>query len=244
MILITSDVHIRPEAPERTERFLEFVRRAAASGPVRSIYLLGDVFDIWIGPRQPRPPAIREVFEALRDAVDQGVEVGFVPGNRDFHLDDEALGGTGVRHLGDSHEVHTGAGRLVLTHGDQFCTRDWGYRITRLVIRSLPVRVAWRRLPPGLAGQLASGFRSHSHRSVQRKPAPTMAISDRALETVFRGGADAVVCGHVHRLEHRHLAGDGWRGDLYTLRDWNDGQPHLVVDGDEIYFRDEMTNGA
>ena len=183
------------------------------------------------------------VFEALGAAVAGGVDVSFIPGNRDFHLDRRALAGIGVRRLGDGHRLDTPAGRVWLTHGDQLCTRDWAYRVTRTVIRSQPVRLAWRSLPPALAGNLASGFRSHSRRAIRRKPEPTLGISDDALGRLFRRGADAVVCGHVHRQEHRRVEGPGWRGDLYTLPDWERGQPHIVVDEQGIRFREELRNG-
>ncbi|MCZ6688339.1 MAG: UDP-2,3-diacylglucosamine diphosphatase [Planctomycetota bacterium] len=236
MILVTSDVHVRPDDPERADRFARFIESRLRLSHLREIYILGDLFDFWIGPRQPRTPAIQRVFGALEGAARQGVSVGFVPGNRDFHLDARVLEPLGIRRLGDVHHIATPAGRLCLTHGDQFCTRDAPYRITRAVIRSLPARLAWRALPPEAAMHLAGGFRSVSLRSVRRKSTATMALSNRELAKALRAGADVIICGHVHEQAHRKIEYQGAKGDLFTLAGWEEGEPHLIVERDRIFF--------
>jgi UDP-2,3-diacylglucosamine hydrolase len=244
MILVTSDVHLRPDRPERTARFLDFLGSLGDREPAPDVYILGDLFDFWIGPRHPRNGLVRSVFDGFREASRRGVRIYFLPGNRDFHMDPAVLSAVGVHGLGETHAVDSSAGRLLLAHGDQFCTRDWPYRITRAIIRSLPARVLWRALPGKLALNLATGFGALSRRSVRRKPDLTLAISPQEMERAFRGGADAVVCGHVHRQGHTPMAGDGWRGDLYTLGAWDEGQPHLVVVDGTIAFRQGADDGV
>jgi UDP-2,3-diacylglucosamine hydrolase len=243
MILVTSDVHAHPDSPERTDRFVRFISSRCRGGEVEAIYILGDLFDVWIGPRHPRTPTVERIFRCLEEATARGVAVGFIPGNRDFHLDGRALNRIGVRRLGDVHCVRTGAGRLFLTHGDQLCTRDSAYRIARAAIRSLPARIAWRALPPPLALKLATGFRSISRRSVTKKPPVVMGISKEGIRRALRGGADVIVCGHVHRQERRRVDLDGRSADLFTLADWEVGEPHLVVNGGDVYFGTASRNG-
>lgn len=243
MILITSDVHARPDLPERTERFVRFISAHCSRGDVEAVYILGDLFDVWIGPRHPRTSAVDRIFRCLGEAVARGVTVGFVPGNRDFHLDGPALDRIGVKRLGEVHSLETEAGRLLLTHGDRLCTRDFAYRIARAAIRSLPARIAWRSLPPSLALDLATGFRSLSRRSVRRKPSVVMGISEAGIRSALREGADAIVCGHVHREGRRRVVIDGRSADLFTLADWEVGEPHLVVRGEDLYFGRSGPNG-
>jgi UDP-2,3-diacylglucosamine hydrolase len=243
MILVTSDVHLRPDRPERTARFLQFLASLGHREPAPDLYILGDLFDFWIGPRHPRNGLVRTVFDGFREATGRGARIHFLPGNRDFHLGEGVLSGIGVRRLGETHSLESSAGRLLLAHGDQFCTRDWPYRITRAIIRSLPARLLWRALPVRLAVDLATGFGAMSRRSVRRKSDPILAISVREMERAFRDGTDAVVCGHVHRQGHTPMTGNGWKGDLYTLGAWDEGQPHLVVVDGSISFRQEASHG-
>lgn len=244
MILMTADIHLHPDAPERTERFIRFVTHRATSGDLQALYILGDLFDFWIGPAHPRTGGVRRVLEALSEAAATGAGVHFIPGNRDFHLDRKVLGPYGIDRLGETHSLETGAGRLFLTHGDQFCTRDIAYRTTRAVIRSRPARLAWRALPPKVAAGLAGGFRSMSRRSVKRKPRAVKGIPDHALYEAFRAGADVIICGHVHTQGHHRFDVDGRVGELYTLASWEEGSPHLVVDGSRILFGGERPCGT
>lgn len=243
MIIVTSDVHLRPDRPERTDRFVRFLGSVTRSGVVEAIYLLGDLFDFWIGPRHPRGPYIETALGALEGAGRAGVEVSFLPGNRDFHLGAEVLGRIGVRLLGDVHCLQTAAGRVLLAHGDQLCTRDAAYRMTRAAIRSLPARIAWRALPPRLALNLAAGLRSVSVRSVRKKPEGVREVSAKGIRRAIRSGVDVIVCGHVHRQGHRRVEVDGRGADLYTLADWERGEPHLIIDGSDIVFGDANHDG-
>ena len=85
--LFLSDLHLSPARPALVAAFHAF-----CEGPARQaagIYLLGDLFDDWIGDDQLREPLPAEVAGALKSVTDSGVAVGVVTGNRDFLLGDE-----------------------------------------------------------------------------------------------------------------------------------------------------------
>ncbi len=75
-----------------------------------------------------------------------------------------------------------------------------------------------------------------SLRSVRRKSTATMAISNRELAKALRAGADVIICGHVHQQAHRRIEFQGATGDLFTLAGWEEGEPHLIVERDRIFF--------
>ena len=53
--LFVSDVHLDAAAPEAVEQFLEFLRTHAADA--QALYILGDLFETWVGDDDPDPTA-------------------------------------------------------------------------------------------------------------------------------------------------------------------------------------------
>ena len=93
-----SDLHLDPATPEIAERFLRFLE-----GPVQgaaSLYLLGDVFEAWLGDDDPEP-AHRDVVAALAAVTDRGTLLYLMHGNRDFLLGDKFCAATGATLLDD-----------------------------------------------------------------------------------------------------------------------------------------------
>ena len=81
--IFLSDVHLSPREPARTERLIRFLRHEAPHAD--EIYILGDLFDYWIGPKHLRLPDYREALDALAQAA-RTTKVFFLLGNRDFYM--------------------------------------------------------------------------------------------------------------------------------------------------------------
>ncbi len=65
--LFASDLHLDPARPEVTRQFIDFL-----SGPARdaqALYLLGDLFEAWLGDDAPDPVGSM-VAEALAGAAE------------------------------------------------------------------------------------------------------------------------------------------------------------------------------
>jgi len=65
--LFLSDVHLAPRDTERTRRFLTLLD--AETPRTNELYILGDLFDYWIGPKHLREPDYREAIQALHAAT-------------------------------------------------------------------------------------------------------------------------------------------------------------------------------
>ena len=97
--LFVSDVHLRPAEPGRNLAFLEFLRLECDE-----LYLVGDLFDYWIGPKHLKTADYRPELEALREKAARS-KVYFLHGNRDYFVDGAFERATGVRVLGDRARV-------------------------------------------------------------------------------------------------------------------------------------------
>jgi UDP-2,3-diacylglucosamine hydrolase len=137
-VLFISDLHLTAGDAETTRRFVDFMDGPARAA--RELYVLGDLFEAWIGDDED-DPRIAPIVAALRGVTDAGVACALMHGNRDFLLGERFCALTGCRLLGDYERVTLYGEPVLLTHGDLLCTDDTRYMTLRSELRS-PV---WQR---------------------------------------------------------------------------------------------------
>lgn len=228
---ILADTHLPPGGGEPTGRLLTYLATLAPRG-CRDLYLLGDIFHTWIGPRHARREDYRTALDGLANLRRAGVRVTFLPGNRDFHLDRGTGRRLGIRVAGDRLTATLGGTRVFLAHGDLFCPGDVRYLSMRRVIRSAPARILFRLLPERWSLAVVHGMRGMSVREIARKPPAVFRLSEDLVRDVLRAGHDACVLGHVHRAQARRLPIGGRAGTLFTLGDWHGKASYVEVDDD------------
>ncbi len=81
--LFISDLHLTAGDAETTRRFVEFMDGPARTA--RELYILGDLFEAWIGDDDD-DPRLTPIVAALRRLTDAGVACALMHGNRDFLL--------------------------------------------------------------------------------------------------------------------------------------------------------------
>jgi UDP-2,3-diacylglucosamine hydrolase len=231
-----SDVHLAAEDPRVIDRFLRFLTHVQEDAA--RLFLLGDIFDLWVGPKQVRLPYVGPILEMLRETTHAGIEVQYLAGNRDFNFDARVNGGPPPRHLPEVLSVASHGRRLFLTHGDLLCTGDRAYRRARRIGRSIPVRAAFGSMPLALATFLSRGYRRLSERTVARKSRRETAVDFSRVRAHLSAGHDAVVCGHVHRAaRYRIRLPEGREGEFLTLGDWRREGVYLVSRGNGLHLR-------
>jgi UDP-2,3-diacylglucosamine hydrolase len=232
-VLFTSDIHLTPEQPEIFLAFLRFLDDVASGA--EALYILGDLFDFWVGEAQLDVPGYGEVFRRIRRLADDGTAVFFLAGNRDFVLDGPFAEARGLTLLPDVAEVALGDRRAILTHGDLLCTRDVRYLGMRRVLRSRPVRGLLHRLPGRLVLSLAERLRKTSEREIAAKPAWVMAPDFReARAWLERRGCDTLIFGHVHWGERYRLALGAGEADVIVLGSWEHVPNYAEWDGSDL----------
>ena len=217
-LVFVSDVHIASGTSPAAERFGAFLK--TLPGRVRELFILGDLFDIWVGHSHADLDDYRQVLTALYELDEAGVSTSFIGGNRDFFLSDYLSEDGRIRSCADGCIIDLDGKRVQLCHGDMLCTRDrWHLRLRR-VLRSRPFRAVFFALPTTLAHYLSGCLRRHSKRAVKRKRPATLGVNEKALRNVFSSGVDVIICGHTHRGEHRTFDVDDRRCELFVLDAW------------------------
>lgn len=195
------------------------------------MYVLGDLFDWWIGDDQVREPFVAEVVRSLRGISDAGVPLFFGHGNRDFLLAGRFAKATGGTILPEFVVLDLHGVRTVLCHGDILCTADTKYQAYRARMRNPAVYGPLLRLPYVVRRAIAQWMQRRSHSEKALKPEAIMDVTPSAVAEAFRAhGAQRMIHGHTHRpARHEHEV-DGTRRERIVLADWHDGGHYLEVD--------------
>ncbi|MDF1836398.1 MAG: hypothetical protein P1V35_00890 [Planctomycetota bacterium] len=202
---VICDLHLKGEGDALQDRFLYWIRSLPKG---EALWILGDLFEYWIGPPSLRDPGLQPVLRALRERTQGGDFVGLIPGNRDFLRDAEFESETGVLLCSEGARLEGPGGPWLLLHGDEFCTLDVGYQRLRGVLRSRPMRF-WVRYQPAFMGRsMARRLRKASERSVPAKDPARMAMQLEEVEVrAAEVGARSVLCGHAHRFQDQQIEG-------------------------------------
>ena len=230
--LYISDLHLSEERPEANERFFRFLEEDASGAD--ALYVLGDLFEYWIGDDDLGAPFNAVIVGCFRRLSGAGTRLHFMHGNRDFLVGERFAAATGAALLADPTVIDG----VLLMHGDTLCTDDADYQAWRRTARD----PAWQRdfLAKPLPARRATveGLREKSKEVIGAKPAEIMDVNDDAVRQALRQtGVSRLVHGHTHRPGMHRVEVDGRRCERWVLPDWYgrggyleiaNGKPRLV----------------
>ena len=235
--LFVSDLHLDAARPETTRLFLDFLRDEAVHA--EALYILGDLFEAWIGDDDTDTPA-EDVRSALAALTASGIPVWLARGNRDFLLGTRFAAETGARLLPDPCVVRLAGEPTLLMHGDLLCTDDLAYLAFRAQVRDaawqadfLRQSLAERRAFAGRA-RLASAQHQGGLRAGGTLEAITDANAGTVATTMARFGVRRLIHGHTHRPAIHVLEVGGQPAQRIVLGDWYEQGSVLRVDADGI----------
>ena len=116
----TSDWHLSPHTPRLTRAFTYWLENAQHC----VLYILGDLFDFWVGDDQLAMEYYANIALSLKNCA---CPVFIMRGNRDFLLGNTFEKEAEISFLPDPFLLTFHNERLLLSHGDQYCTHDLAY---------------------------------------------------------------------------------------------------------------------
>lgn len=229
-ILFISDLHLSLEKPEITRRFLAFLQNRAPKAA--AVYILGDLFDTWIGDDDPTPPN-NKIRKQLKQLTDSGTRVYLQPGNRDFLLGKQFCQDTGVTLLDDYVVIDLHGTPTLLTHGDLLCTDDLPYQAFRAKSHTPEWQQAVLSKPLLLRLLAARWYRIRSYFHKRKKSPDIMDVNqDTVIKVMHDHNSLRLIHGHTHRPNvHNFEISDqpaqrfvlaAWSKDAGGLLCWND----------------------
>lgn len=207
-----SDIHLAPTLPKTVAAWREHL----LGTPADAVFILGDLFELWVGDDARHLPFERECAEVLAEAASRR-SIAFMAGNRDFLVGARMRRDTGLLGLADPTLLDAWGRRLLLSHGDALCLADIGYQAFRAEVRS----EAWQRdfLAKPLDQRLAIAHEIR-RRSGGARADTVYADADAALAVAWMHatGAGDLIHGHTHRPGDDTLA-PGF--ERHVLTDWD-----------------------
>jgi UDP-2,3-diacylglucosamine hydrolase len=231
-VLFVSDLHLDPARPAITRLFLDFL--AGEARTAEALYVLGDLFEAWVGDDDPGEPGA-SVCVALKALADSGVPVFLMRGNRDFLYGQAMAARSGATLLPDPCVVDLHGVPTLLMHGDLLCTDDLAYQAFRRQVRDPAWQATFLAQPLAARQAFAAKARAASQQHQQGVSEAITDVTPAAVEDVMtRHGVTRLIHGHTHRPAIHALEIAGRRAHRIVLGDWYDQGSVLRLDGDGL----------
>ena len=237
-----ADLHLSPLKRRTARAFFRFMRETAPQ--FEELFILGDLFEFWLGDDAAWIAA--PVTRAFREFAATGRKLYFMQGNRDELLGADYARLAGGVLLAPQTAVETAAEtRILLSHGDEWCTLDPDYQAFRAMMRD----PAWQTmaLEKSFLGRIAYALKARSQsKSQKRIKAPEVmdVVESDVLEAARKAHCAYVIHGHTHKpaghvsLPIPRFVVPDWRldGEANGRYGWvsvnEAGKPVLVINRD------------
>lgn len=219
-----SDLHLRAERPDLVQRFAAFLAETAAAN-IDSLFILGDLFEYWIGDDDLADPFNADVCSLLRSTADMGTSLYFIAGNRDFLIGPRFAAAARMILLEDTVKVGAGGTATLLLHGDTVCTDDLPYQEFRRMVRAEEWQQRFLARPLAERRAEVENLRRRSAEAMQGKTAEIMDANPDAIRAALGShGCRRLIHGHTHRPGHDVYDLPSGHAERYVLSDWDTGR--------------------
>jgi UDP-2,3-diacylglucosamine hydrolase len=230
--LFIADLHLHTEEPAITAGFLRFLRGEARSAD--ALYILGDLFEAWIGDDSPEP-LNREIAKEIKTLVDSGVPCFFIHGNRDFLLGKRFARESGMTLLPEEQCLDLYGRRVLIMHGDTLCTDDTGYLAFRAKVHQPWLQTLFLALPLFIRRRIAAKMRDDSKNANSHKSMEIMDVNAHAvIDVMEKHQVQWLIHGHTHRPAVHELTANGNPAFRVVLGAWHSEGSMVKVTTDNV----------
>lgn len=224
--LIIADLHLSPDNSAALGPFSVLIKRAEQA---EALYILGDLFDYWVGDDQPLDPATSAALDQLAALPCRKY---LQTGNRDFLIGQALLDRIGAQLLPEVYDLDVNGTRIALCHGDRLCTDDAAYQAMRQQLRSPAFQCDFLARPLAERIATAQALRARSRSESSSKPEDIMDVNAAAVENLMDAHHAAVLIhGHTHRPAIHHVTSGRTR---MVTGDWGDTGWLIALRPDEL----------
>ena len=228
--LFISDLHLQPDTPEIAQGFLDYLARLETCQPaVERLFLLGDIFEVWVGDDY-RNDFTDSMSAALKRIAERGTAIFFMHGNRDFLVGETFAAEAGVTLLPDPSVIELDGERVLLMHGDSMCTRDEAYMKFRAMTRDPQWQAQILAMPLEQRLALAQSLRMQSGETNSEKDEAIMDVTpEEVVREMREHDVRTLIHGHTHRPAVHELEIDGEPARRIVLGDWRPTQAFDII---------------
>lgn len=230
-----SDLHLHPKEYGIQQHFDSFIRWSLKHA-VKNIYILGDFFHVWAGDDTINDWS-RGIANQLHALKKQGVNLFFMPGNRDFLLGKKFAELAGWSVLSEPTIIYLGDEKVMLAHGDRYCTKDIAHQRLRFLTRNRVFITLFLSLSLKYRKRLVNQVRSQSQNNTYRSSDEMDVVAESVIEHMQRHEVTKLIHGHTHKPGITKYQINAQELIRYVLSDWDDRPKILCYDNTKgIYF--------
>ena len=230
--IFISDLHLSEDRPDIYRAFCRFLHDLDED--VQQLYILGDLFEAWIGDDARNELAIKVIAE-LRLLAKRKIRVFFQQGNRDFLIGKRFAKAADIELLPDHHIYEYHGRRVLLMHGDLLCTDDKAYMRFRSLVHNPIVKGLFSLLPTSTRRGIGKKLRVKSSQGKMEKSAEIMDVNQSAvIHTMEQFQVTEMIHGHTHRPKVHRFGRDDENLKRYVLGDWDENLWWIVSDAEGI----------
>lgn len=239
-----SDLHIKSDADSKSKILVTFLESLGHTRPATHVFLLGDIFDLWIGSSPFFGEQYSSATKSISKLTQRGIQVFYIEGNHDIHVADfwKPLG---VQVSNSVIEYKINGQLLHLCHGDFINPKEKSYHRYITWVRSnyglrlanaISAEVWWK-----LGQFLSQASRKRSaRRFVQSSDSLADDFFQFAISQSQKTQFDVLIAGHIHKvLDYSWNEGSQPKRAI-NLGSWFD-QPHALCLGPEGLFWETLT---
>jgi len=236
--IFISDLHLDESRADISAAFKQFLQKKVLNQEVDQFYILGDLFEVWIGD-DFSTPFIDDIKQDLKRVSEQVPECFFQHGNRDFLVGDGFAEETGFNILKEVHHFDLGEQSILLMHGDSLCTLDTEYMKVREFLRSnlfiqdvLSKTVEERLI-------LAEQLRGASKDANAEKDIQIMDVTlSEVVACMEQYSADVLIHGHTHRPSVHQLSTQHQKhAQRIVMSDWEKTVQYVEINQQSIELK-------
>lgn len=230
--LFIADLHLCTEEPAITAGFLRFL--AGEARQADALYILGDLFEAWIGDDDPNP-LHHEMAAAIKAVVESGVPCFFIHGNRDFLIGKRFARESGMTLLPQENVLDLYGRRVLIMHGDTLCTDDAGYQAFRAKVLQPWLQTLFLALPLFIRKRVAARMRANSKAANSSKSLEIMDVNKHTVVVEMeKHHVQWLIHGHTHRPDVHALTVNGEPAFRVVLGAWHSEGSMVKVTPDDV----------
>lgn len=195
--IFIADAHLRQPEDRNYQMLLCFL--STLPGSADTLYILGDLFDFWIGYPRLVFPYYREMLDQLAMLRDAGISIVYFEGNHDFHMGPIFTKELGITVYSGPASLEIDGRRCLVCHGDEMNRDDRGYLLLRSILHSQLTNQLIKIVPASCTLRIAEFLdrRCGAPTVAAAHPDPRPVIRRYGAEQ-FSRGIDLVISGHFH----------------------------------------------
>jgi len=213
-----SDLHLERIESSITNIFTEFLDDLNQND---SLYILGDLFESWIGDDN-----VTELSQYISDRLlslsERNISVAIMHGNRDFLIGEDFCKASSIELINDPRIIEIDTKKVMLTHGDELCTDDKEYQAFRSVVRNPLWQKDFLNFPISKREKIAGEAKDASKDSKENKAMEIMDVNTDAVLKAFNDHpVEIMIHGHTHRPNIHKISNEDRKLTRYVLGDWS-----------------------